>query len=330
MLRKIGLGGFLLLLACTPCFGQQWAKRMFKTTEHDFGAVAHGSKAEYKFVFENIYLEDVHIANAYTNCSCTSVRVENPLVKTYEQGAIVSRFNTDSFRGSRGATITVIIDRPFPAEVQLHVHGYIRGDVSVEPGSVELGAIDQGDAVDWKLSVKHVGRGDWRILEVKSSNPHISARAVETGRYYGNVSYALKIHVDAEAPAGYLNDHLLLVTNDPRGGQIPVLVEGRVLPGVTVSPATLFMGVVQPGEKATKQLVVQGKSPFRILEISCDDDSFQFHTSADQSAKRLHLVPVTFQAGAEAGKVLQVIRIKTDQGERATELTAYAIVAAAE
>lgn len=330
MLRKIGLGGIILVLACSPCFGQEWAKRMFKTTEHDFGAVAHGSKAEYRFVFENIYLEDIHIANAYTSCSCSSVRVENPLVKTYEQGAIVVHFNTDSFRGQRGATITVAIDRPFPAEVQLHVRGYIRGDVSVEPGSVELGSIDQGNAVDWNLSVKHAGNGNWQILDVKSSNPHISAEAVETSRNYGNVSYALKVHVDASAPAGYLNDHIMLVTNDGRDGQILVLVEGRILPGISVSPTALFMGVVQSGQKVTKQLVVKGKKPFRILDISCDGESFQFQTSADESPKKLHLVPVTFQAGDEAGKVVETIRIKTDQSETTPELTAYAIVAAAE
>ncbi len=327
MLHKIGLGGVILVLACSPCFGQGWAKKMFKTTEHDFGAVAHNSKAEYRFVFENIYLEDIHIANVYVSCSCTSVRVENPSVKTYEQGAIVAHFNTDSFRGQRGATITVIIDRPYPAEVQLHVRGYIRGDVSVEPGSVELGSIDQGNAVNWNLSVKHVGNSNWRIIDVKSSNPHISAQVVETSRYYGNVSYALKVRVAADAPAGYLNDHIMLVTNDGRGGQIPVLVEGRILPGISVSPTALFMGVVQPGQKVTKQLVVKGKKPFRILEISCDDESFQFQTSADQSPKQLHLIPVTFQAGSDAGKVVRTIRIKTDQSGMTPELTAYAVVA---
>lgn len=330
MLRRIGLGGIILVLACSPCFGQEWAKRMFKTTEHGFGAVAHGSKAEHRFVFENIYLEDIHIANAYTSCSCASVRVENPSVKTYEQGAIVVHFNTDSFRGQRGATITVTIDRPFPAEVQLHVRGYIRGDVSIEPGSVELGSIDQGNAVDWNLSVKHAGNGNWRILDVKSSNPHISAEAVETSRYYGNVSYALKVHVDANAPAGYLNDHIMLVTNDGRGGQIPVLVEGRIVPGISVSPTALFMGVVQPDRKVTKQLVVKGKKPFRILEISCDDESFQFQTSADGPPKKLHLIPVTFQAGLDAGKVIETIRIKTDRSETTPELTAYVVVAAVE
>ena len=45
---------------------------MFKVTEHDFGSVARGAKAEYRFVFENLYMEDVHISHAYSSCGCTS------------------------------------------------------------------------------------------------------------------------------------------------------------------------------------------------------------------------------------------------------------------
>ncbi|MBN1393982.1 MAG: DUF1573 domain-containing protein [Pirellulales bacterium] len=327
MSRKIGLAGIVILLACSNCFGQEWARKLFKTTEHDFGAVAQGAKAEYKFVFENIYLEDLHVANVYTSCSCTGVRVENPSLKTYERGAIVAQFNTDSFLGRRGATITVVIDRPFPAEVQLHVRGFIRGDVSVTPGSVELGSIDQGREVNWDLSVKHVGDDSWRIVGVKSSNPHISAQVVEKGRYHGQVAYEVKVHLDEDAPAGYLNDRLLLLTNDQQGKEIPVLVEGRILPGVTVSPSLLFIGVVQPGQTTTKQLVVTGKTPFRVLNVSCGDESFQFDTSSAAEPKKLHLIPVTFRAGQRPGKVADTIRIETDRSETKHEVSAYAVVA---
>ena len=152
------------------------------------------------------------------------------------------------------------------------------------------------------------------VLDVKSSNPYLTAKAVETGRSNGQVSYALQVHLDKNAPGSYLDDHLMLVTNDANGTQIPVEVEGRVMPGITVSPTALFMGVVQPGQKVTKQLVVKGKKPFRVLGIECDDKSFQFDTSKEESAKELHLIPVTFTAGADAGKVAKTIKIETDQG----------------
>jgi len=330
MLRRSILTLLLTVLASTPCLGQEWAQKMFKTTDHDFGSVARGAKAEYRFVFKNIYLEDVHISHAYASCSCTSVRIDNPLLKTYEEGAIVATFNTNSFYGQRGATLTVVIDQPFYAEVQLPDRGFIRTDVEVQPGSVQFYSIDQGIGYKQTVAINYGGgREDWQILNVKSANPHITAKAVETGRNYGRATYQLEVYVDNSMPAGYMNDHLMLVTNDGAGQQIPVLVEGRVTPGISVSPAALFMGVVQPGQKVTKKLVVTSKKPFRILSITCDDKkSFQFDLSKETTATKLHQIPVTFVAGADTGKIVKTIKIKTDQGEMTPELAAYAVVAA--
>jgi hypothetical protein len=330
MFRKILIIIVAVAASYTPCLGQEWARKMFKTTDYDFGSVARGAKAEYRFAFENLYLEDIHVASVRTSCGCTAPTVETPLLKTYEQGTILAHFNTDAFQGQRGATLTVTIDKPFHAEVQLQVRGFIRSDVAVEPGSVQFGSIDQGIGFTQTVAVNYGGWGDWRIVDVKSANPHISAQAIEARRSNGQISYTLKVLVDASTPPGYLNDHLMLVTSEGATRQIPVLVEGRVMPSITVSPTALFMGVVQPGQKVTKQLVVKGKKAFRILGINCDDPSFQFDTSKEESAKELHLIPVTFTAGTDAGKVVKSIKIKTDQGPMAPELAAYAVVAAAQ
>jgi hypothetical protein len=329
MLRKLAVASLTAFLMISPCFGQDWARKMFPVTEHDFGTVARGAKTEYRFVFENLYLEDVHIASAYSSCGCTSVRIETPLVKTYEKGAVVAKFNTDTSSGARGATLTVVIDKPFYAEVQLHDNGFIRTDVEVQPGSVQFGSIDQGTGYSQTATINYAGgRSDWQITDVKSDSPYITAKVAETGRNdYGQTTYSLKVNVDKNAPAGYLNDHLMLVTND--GDQkIPVLVEGRVMPGITVSPSALFMGVVKPGQKVTQRLVVTSKKPFKILSITCDDKSFQFEQPKDDASSKVHQIPVTFVAGTDAGKVVKTIKIKTDQGEMTPELAAYAVVAA--
>lgn len=329
MLRQLTLALMVSFFAVSsPIMGQDWARKMFKETDHDFGTVARGAKTEYRFVFENIYLEDVHISHAYTSCGCTEVRIENPTVKTYEKGSILAIFNTNSFYGQRGATITVVIDKPFYAEVQLHDRGYIRTDIEVQPGSVVVGSVDQGSDIERTVTITNNSADEnWQILDVKSSNPHISAKAVEAGRHYNQVTYQLRVRVAKTAPAGYLNDYLTVVTNDGNR-QIPVLVEGRVQPGVMVSPAALYMGVVQPGQKVTKMLVVTGKKPFKVLDVTCDDKSFQFDKSKVRDAAVLHQIPVTFVAGQDVGKVMKTIRVKTDQGEATPELSAYAVVAA--
>ncbi|MDZ7619500.1 MAG: DUF1573 domain-containing protein [Patescibacteria group bacterium] len=300
---------------------------MFKVTEHDFGNVARDAKAEFAFELENLYLEDVHIAHVSSTCGCTTPRIEKDLLKTYEKGAIIAHINTDRFLGRKGATLTVTFDKPFYAQVQLRVSTYIRNDVVFEPGSVQFGSIDQGKPAEARVRVQYIGHSNWKIVDVKNANPHLAVKVLEGGRQGGRVWYDLAVEMNPNSPPGYIHDHLLLKTNDPNRGEVPLLVEGCVVSGVVVSPASLFMGVVEPGQEVTKQLVVRGQQPFRILSIQCGDESFRFDTSGTDAPKSLHLVPVTFTAGGERGKISRTIRIVTDQGTMTMpQLPAYAVV----
>ncbi len=302
---------------------------MFQITEHDFGSVARGAEAEFPFVLTNIYLEDVHLSGVRTSCGCTTPRIQSAWLKTHESGAIIAKFNTDSFSGRRGATITVTLDKPFPAQVQLHVKGYIRRDVEIQPGSVQLGSVEEGTAAEKTVTVSYTGWNNWEITAVRRVSPHLSVVAEKVHRGRGRVAYELSVRLDENARPGYLREHLTLVTNDPQSSEIPLLVEGVVQPGIMVSPESLFMGVVKPGEKVTKQIIVRGKRPFRIVSVTCDGGRFELETSAESGPKPLHLIPITFVAGEIPGRVSERILIETDLGSTVSELSASAVVAGA-
>lgn len=326
MRRAIWLGLFLAVVFVGPAFAQQWAVDLFETTTHDFGSVALGAKAEFEFRLTNGYLEDLHIAGVRSSCGCTEVRIATPTLKTYETGAIVAKVNTDAFRGNKGATITVTFDKPMYAEVQLHVSAFIRSDVLLNPGSVILGDINQGDGADQSILVAHEGSGGWEIVDVMSDNESISGEVVEVTREGNRVLYRLNVHVDEDMAPGYVNEHLMLVTNDSNSPHVPVPIEGRVLSSITVSPASLFMGVVQPGQKVRKQVVIRGTRPFRVVSIRGEGALFEFDDPSNQEAKTTHLIPVTFVAGETSGKVSGRIQIETDLGETFSELPAFAVV----
>jgi hypothetical protein len=325
MIRKALLAAFYTACSFAPCCAQDWASKMFKTTEHDFGTAARGSKAEFDFNFTNLYRDDVHIVSAYSSCGCTSVSIVKPTLKSWEVGAIHAVFNTPTFTGSRAATLTVIIDKPQPAEVLLHVRGVIRGDVTFEPGSVQLGDIDQGTTIEKKVRVSHYGWGDWQITGVNSSNPNISAKVTNSTRQNGWTTADLTVKLDKDAPAGYIQDHLMLLTNEGQSVQMPLAIEGRVISNLTVSPSTLVMGTVQPGQAITKPLVIKGTRPFKVTSVSCDDKSFKFTKVASES-KNVHIYSVTFLAGKSEGKVTKTIRITTDLGQTTAEVSAYAVI----
>ena len=326
MVRKSWLVLVVALWISSAAAAQEWAKRMFETTTHDFGSVASGARAEFRFVLKNIYLPDVHVASARPSCGCISPTIENPLLKTYDKGAIVAALNTRAFRGQRDVTITVTIDQPYRAQVQLHVRGYIRGDVVLEPGEVALGTVEEGTPVEKTVSVSRTGRSSWRVLQVQSENPHLSAEVVSTTREWDRVRCQLQVRLDPHAPAGTIREHLMLVTNDSPSQRIPVPVEGRVVSGVTVSPATLFLGVVAPGEKVTRKLVVRGKQPFRVTSITSDGKHFECQPAVGDVPKPVHVVPVTFLAGEYPGKVVETIHIQTDLSEAPPVLATFAVV----
>jgi len=326
MFQRMFLPLSVMILVASPASAQKWAEKMFETKSHDFGTIARGAKAEYEFVLKNIYVKDIHIANVRVSCGCTTPSIKKPLLKTYEKGAIVASINSSNFTGRQSSTITVTIDKPTYARVQLHVKVYIQPDVVVDPPVVQLGEIDKGAGAESKVNVACTRRIDWKIVEVKSANPHLSGEVVETNRRSTRVSYELRVRLDEDAPTGYIRDHVLLVTNDQPSKQIPVRVEGRVLSAVTVSPDSLFFGVAQPGQRVTKRLVIRGKKPFRITSVTADCGCFEFDTPAEGVAKPLHLVPVTFTAGEKPGKVAKTIRITTDLDDATVELSVDALV----
>ncbi|WP_254508079.1 DUF1573 domain-containing protein [Anatilimnocola floriformis] len=310
--RRALLAGCTLLAFCFcgTVEAKDWAQKMFTVTSHNFGHVAHGAKTEFAFEIQNTYEEDVHIAEVRSSCGCTTPSITKQTLKTWEKGSIVTTFNTKSFQGQRNSTITVVIDRPFRAEVQLTVSGYIHNDVDFQPGSVVFGDVVQGTAVQQQVAVTFYGRSNWNITDVRSANEHLEVELSNANRTAGKTVYQMTVKVKPDAPAGFINDTLTLVTDDRNIPTVPLTVEGKVLPPLTVSPSALFLGVLEPGSTVTKQLVVRAKTPFKITGVRCDGEAFQFKTN-DQ-AKTVHLVPVTFTAGQMTGEVQQVIEIETD------------------
>ncbi len=291
---------------------QEWANKMFQTRTHDFGTVARSAKTEFVFELQNLYKETIHIAGVRASCGCAIPSIVKDSLQSWEKGGILVELNTRAFMGQRKATITVTIDQPFYAEVQLTITGFIRGDVVIEPGTVNFSSVDQGAGATQTVAITYAGRSDWQIVDVRSANTNLIVEPVEKQRAGGRVGYELKVQLKPDTPSGYFSDQMILVTNDNQSRQIPLRVEGTVVSPLTVSPAALTLGMLRPGQSITKTLVVRGKQPFQVTGIHCENDAFDFQPSQD--TKELHLIPVTFTAGDQPGKVSAQINIETNMG----------------
>ena len=315
MFPTIAIAPVLLCLVAVPAQSADWAKTLFTgQLNHDFGTVARATKTEHLFEMTNAFKETIHIASVRASCGCATPTITKDTLATWEKGGIRVQYNTRTFIGRRSATITVVIDRPYHTEVQLHVNGYIRSDVVIHPGVVQFESIDEGSAAEQTVAISYAGRSDWRIVDVRSGNTNFEVELDETRRTAGRIDYQLLVRAKGSMPAGYFNDQLVLVTNDRRATQVPLHVEGNVIPGLTVSPASLSLGVIKLGQKVCKTLIVKGKEPFKITRVSCEDRCFKF-TPSDEK-KPLHIVPVVFVTN-KLGKITREIQIETDLGSGA-------------
>jgi hypothetical protein len=301
-------------LICVPAVqAQDWAREMFDHTSHDFGTVARGAKVEHRFTIENPFLEDAHIASAHASCGCTTPEIPTEVVKTWKKAYVIAHVDTVNFQGQKDVTITVKFDKPFDAEVQLSIHCYIRTDVVLDPGSVNLHT-SAGHAAQQRVNVRYAGRPDWQIQRVESANPSLTGKVVEVSRSGGMVTYDLTIDLAADAKAGYSRDELNLITNDPnpRAQRVPVPVETFVLAPVTVHPSPLIMGTAEAGKLESpvmRPLVVRSTSPFQITSVESSDPRFRCEIPALTAA--IQRLPVNFLGSETPGKVSTKLRIHT-------------------
>lgn len=311
-----GLVGIILV---QPAIAQDWARKMFETTEHDFGVVARGGKAEFAFKLTNNFKETIHIVEARSSCGCTTPIIVVDRLQSRETGEILAKFNTRSFLGQKEATITVVIDEPVYAEVQLRVSGFIRSDVVFTPGSVAFSDVKVGTEAVSSIEVSYAGRDTWAITDVRSKNSHLSVELAETHRGGGRVDYRMLVKLKPTAPAGTMRDEISIITNDASQQTIPLLVEARVQGELVVSPPLLSLGAIPSGESVTKKVLIRGAEPFSVTGATSANPGVNVQLPSE--AKKLQLVPVTFKAQTSGDRLNDTVQLETSLGTVEIKIT---------
>jgi hypothetical protein len=309
-MNRCFLFAFLTAIAAPTLALGGWADNAFPIKTHDFGTVAVASKTEFRFPVTNNTGQTIHIQTVRASCGCTTPIVETPYIAPGQTGSIVARFNTDTFRGKRGATLTVVIDRPQYTEVRLRVDGYIRQDMVFHPGSIDFGKLNQGQSHERSGKILYAGRDNWSVVEVLSSKPWMSVKVNQESRGSQRVTYDLVVTLDPSAPAGYFQDELIVVTNDRTMPRVPLVVSGDLQSALSVSPQSIAIGAVKPGESVERQLVVRGREAFTIESIEAPGFDVTFAPTSE--AKTTHIFVAKFTANGEViGDKSSSLTVKT-------------------
>ncbi|MEZ6124669.1 MAG: hypothetical protein R3C49_16090 [Planctomycetaceae bacterium] len=160
------------------------------------------------------------------------------------------------------------------------------------------------------MDIAYAGRNDWDIDNIIISNRHLKATLEQVSRAAGTVNYKLTMKMDDQVPAGRIRDMITIVTNDRTNPNVPLMVDGIIVPDISITPAVVSVGSVTPGQTTLKQIVVKGRKPFQIDDIDCEDMADCFKAQLASAARPLHVVPIQFTAPNRPGKFTEELIVK--------------------
>lgn len=286
-----------------------WADTAFPIKNHNFGTVAVAAKTEFRFPVYNQFSTPMHLQSVRASCGCTTPIIEKNVIQPGESATILARFNTGTFRGKKGATLTVVMTQPFYSEVRLKVDGYIRSDMVFHPGSLEFGKVDQGTSRSLSTRILYAGRSDWQVVDVQSNKSWLEPVVKESVRSGGRVEYELSVNVREDAPEGYFQDEIVVVTNDRSMPRVPLRIAGQVESALSISPQAIALGSIKPGETSLKKLVIRGREPFTIASIDCP--GWKVEADVSPVAKSMHIVTAKFTPIGATGDQTSTIQVST-------------------
>jgi hypothetical protein len=294
MIRLIIFALLCSLVSVPLSTAADWSVSAFPVKKHDFGTVAVASKTEFEFPIRNPFKTTMHIRSVRTSCGCTTAILKDQTIEPGQTGTLLARFNTGTFRGKRGATLTVVIDRPRYSEVRLRVDGYIRSDMVFDPGAIEFGAIEQAQTATSVSKVSYAGRSDWKVIDVRSNLPWLDPQFAEVSRGNGRANYEISVTIGEEAPIGFFQDELVVKTNDRGMPTVPLRVNGEVKSPLTISPQAIAIGKVKPGESVRQKIVLICREPFQVESITAEGWDVEFQPTA--KAKKMQILFAEFTA----------------------------------
>ena len=308
-----GMAAVICLTASDVVLAQgSWADALLDVKRIDYGVVATGAETLRAITIRNTTGGQVHISSVTTACKCAEASLPSKnLLQPGEETVVEVRLNTRQFSKKRDTSLTIFFDSPQYAAVTVPITAYIRTDVVFEPGMVRFGTIDYGVGGEVKVKVAYAGRTDWKIVDVKIGSSDLEATLAQTKRENGLVDYDLTMKLRPAARPQRLRDLITLVTDDAANPYVPLMVEGIVVPDISVSPEVVSLQKpIAPGESTDIMVVIKGKKPFVIQEIDCAGMQDCFEVKLTDQAKPVHVVKMKFNAPERSGKFSEELIVK--------------------
>jgi hypothetical protein len=330
---------FLVLLVALACYGvsersagaqvADWTTSVLPERAHDFGTVARGSLVRHSFPVVNRTGSEVRIAAWQPKCGCTDVRVGARVIPPGTQTTVEATIDTTRFQGYKASGLILILDYPTFAQVDLNMTCFIRGDITLEPGYLDFGAVrPSGTLPSATLNLTYSGaKPDWEIADMKTQSAQVKAEAKEIGRSAGRIQWQITTTLQPGLKQGHFKDEITVITNDTPRQTIPISVVANIQGAVTATPSIINFGQVRAGQAVSKVVHVRSGSPFKITQVEASKTELK-GVEQNPGGGAEHTLSVTLQAPAQSGPFHAVLKIMSDlKDEAPVQIKAFATVA---
>jgi uncharacterized protein DUF1573 len=328
MLRTVVLTVAWVVLASSPASAQSWIATVFPEQSFDFGTVARGSKLRHSFRIVNTTEQEIHIESWQAKCGCTDVHVGAREIPPGTQTVIDATIDTSRFEGYKPSGLTLVLDRPSYAVVDLHLTCFIRTDILLNPGQFDFGAVARKSKPTLTMTLTYAGgQPDWQVTKMQTISAYVTAQLRDIGSSPGGqVRYQITATLNPSVPNGIFKDEVVLLTNDASSPRIPISVSANVQSAVTISPSIVNLGRVRAGSVVKKSVLLRSAKPFKVTDIESKSADMTAAATGD-TARPLQTVVVTFKAPNRHGPYNAVLEIATDvEDEPTAKLTAFATI----
>ena len=324
---KLSVCVLSLLTFASSATADQFTDAMVSTKKVDFGVIATGTDVPKMIKIKNVHAQTYVIQEVKTSCSCAQAKIDKQVLQPGETAILTVKMNTRNFKQRKDSNVIVVFNSPRYTEVRIPVTAYIRTDMVFTPGSVQFGNVDLGTDGKAVVDIAYAGRSDWDIEDIKITNPNLKATLEATQSGLGAINYLLTIMMSKQAPVGRVRDLITIVTNDRANPNVPLLVDGQVVPDIAVSPPIVNLETVAAGAISMRSIVLKGKKPFSVTDVDLKDMKDSVTASIQKAVRPVQVLPVKFKAPMTAGRFKDELLIKIADRKDPIRVTVIGTVA---
>lgn len=231
-----------------------------------------GQKGEATVQVKNVGTEMLVIENVKAGCGCTGVMMGEKNIPPGGSSPLqISFASSDRYVGKKTRkTVSIYSNDPRDNGVfRLDLEADVKAGVIVEPNVINLGQVVPGEKQSIDLTLTSEDGTPFRIEDVVLTGTNISVEYDKASEDTAHAIHAEFVPGDAER-GGRLN--MTVKTTHPKRSEIVMPVYWRQQRPVTVRPAYLALGKIDPGTTLERRITIESnlKEPLKNLQFKVD------------------------------------------------------------